>query len=66
MKPTQAGRQHILHVGTYGGVHWVIAMLQAEVFLLRHAQVAIGHIQKRLAQILFLDQNQQVLKRSKK
>lgn len=46
MKPTQAGRQHILHVGTYGGVHWVIAMLQAEVFLLRHAQVAIGHIQK--------------------
>lgn len=36
-------------------VHWVVAMLQAEVFLLRHTQVAIGHIQKRLAQILFVN-----------
>lgn len=62
MKPTQAGKQHILHVVTYRRVHWIVAMLQAKVFLLRHAQVAIGHIQKRLAQILFLDQNHRVLK----
>lgn len=62
MKPTQAGKQHIVHASTHRRVHWVVAMLQAEVFLLRHTQVAIGHIQKRLAQILFLDQNHQELK----
>lgn len=62
MKPIQGGKQHTLHVSTYRRVHWVVAMLQAKVFLLRHAQVAVGHIQKRLAQILFLDQNHQVLK----
>lgn len=56
MRPAQAGKQHFLCVDTYRGVHWVIAMLQAKVLLLCHAQVAVGHIQKRLAQILFLDQ----------